>query len=389
MFFDCIKYSLKGLLSKKIRFLLTVISIFVGIVSITVISAIGNSGKTAVVNELEALGLNGATIKSKKTSIPYENIENLKEKFGNECYISSLVREPAILSINNKEYDTVVWGGEEEIFDILSLDIIYGRGIRKNDILENKRVIILTENISKRIFENSDSLGKVVHIETAKGIFPFTVVGITATSKVYDMVSENIPAFVYIPETSFSDISVMSGIKEISVMSKTGKDIELFCKNMIEFLEKEDNKNNYYFENMNMYKKSISDVLEIVTIIVTLVGAVSLLVGGVSVMNTMLMSVNERKKEIGIKKALGFNNYLILAEFLLESLIIIVISCILGVVAGLFISYVVMTFFGLKLVIDFSLITKAILISFISGMVFGVYPALKASGIDPVKCLNN
>lgn len=104
-------------------------------------------------------------------------------------------------------------------------------------------------------------------------------------------------------------------------------------------------------------------------------------------MNTMLITVNERKKEIGLKKAIGFTNISIMAEFLLESLIIIFISCILGVVSGIFIAYILVNLYGISLRIDFSSLIKSVIFSFITGGVFGIYPAYKAAYTDPIESL--
>jgi len=125
----------------------------------------------------------------------------------------------------------------------------------------------------------------------------------------------------------------------------------------------------------------------IVALIITLIGAVSLVVGGISVMNTMLISVNERKREIGLKKALGSTNGSIMFEFLIETLIIVLISCIMGIGLGLGISYLLMKSYGIKLIIDFKNLILAVVFSLFIGVVFGVYPALKASRLNPVESL--
>jgi len=387
---DCIKFSFKGLLSKKSRFFLTVISIFIGITSIIVISAIGSSGQAAVNNELDGLGLNGISIKAKKQSFDSEDANDVKEFFKNECYISSVSKETAVISHGNKNYTSVIWGGEEDISDILNLKIIYGRGIRKKDVEENKNVAVIPRNISQKMFGSDDGVGKEILIKTAVKQTSFTVVGITDNSELFDMISENIPAFIYVPSTAFQNMYTLYGQSEISVVAKGESDIDSVGERIVEFLENKNKiKDGYYYENLNAYKKSISDVAGIVTLIVTLIGAVSLIVGGISVMNTMLITVNERKKEIGIKKAIGHTNLSIMAEFLSEALIIVFVSCILGVVSGILISRVITALCKLELVIDYEAIIRAVLFSVIFGIIFGVYPAYKASNTNPVESLNN
>lgn len=389
-FYDYLRFSFKGLLSKKARFFLTVLSIFVGVVSIIVISSIGTSGQNAIDMELENLGLNGTSIKSKKYNLTTEDVENVKEYLGSEYLVSSMSKEIATGEYNNKEINLFLCGGETDALDILNMEIIYGRGIRDKDVNENRKNLILSKNNSKKIFGKENSVGEKITIKTPFSQNEFTVVGIVNNSNIYDMVSENIPPFVYVPSSAFLEMYKSDFVGEISVINKNKEDISEVSGNVITYMEKENSqKNIFYFENMNSYKKSISNVVGIVALIITLIGAVSLIVGGISVMNTMLISVNERKKEIGLKKALGSTNISIMLEFLIETLIIVLISCIIGIGLGLGISYLLMKSYGIKLVIDFKNLILAVVFSIFIGAVFGVYPAYKASRLNPVESLKS
>lgn len=389
-FYDYLRFSIKGLFSKKARFLLTVLSIFVGVVSIIVISSIGTSGQNAIDMELENLGLNGTSIKSKKYNLTTKDVENVKEYLGSEYLVSSMSKEIATGEYNNKETNLFLCGGETDALDILNMEIIYGRGIRENDVNENRKNLILSKNNSKKIFGKENSVGEKITIKTPFSQNEFTVVGIVNNSNIYDMVSENIPPFVYVPSSAFLEMFRSEFIGEISVLNKNKEDASEVSGNVITYMEKENvQKNIFYFENMNSYKKSISNVVGIVALIITLIGAVSLIVGGISVMNTMLISVNERKKEIGLKKALGSTNISIMFEFLIETLIIVLISCIMGIGFGLGISYLLMKSYGIKLIIDFKNLILAVVFSVLIGAVFGVYPAYKASRLNPVESLKN
>ncbi len=387
-FYDYLRFSFKGLFSKKARFFLTVLSIFVGVVSIIVISSIGSSGQNAINMELENLGLNGTSIKSKKYNLTTKDVENVKEYLGSKYLVSSMSKEIATGIYESKELNLFLCGGETDALDILNMEIVYGRGIRDKDVKENRKNLILSKNNSKKIFGKENSVGEKITILTPFSQNEFTVVGIVDNSNIYDMVSENIPPFLYVPSSAFLEMFKSEFVGEISVLSKNEEDVSVVSENVITYMEKEnDGKNIFYFENMNSYKKSISNVVGIVALIITLIGAVSLVVGGISVMNTMLISVNERKREIGLKKALGSTNGSIMFEFLIETLIIVLISCIMGIGLGLGISYLLMKSYGIKLIIDFKNLILAVVFSLFIGIVFGVYPALKASRLNPVESL--
>ena len=391
MFFnDYLRFSFKGLFSKKSRFFLTVLSIFIGVISIIIISAIGSSGQNAINMELEALGLNGASIKSQGYNITLSDVEDVKNYLGNEYLVSSMSKEIARIKYRDKESNAFLCGGEIDALEILNMEIIYGRGIRESDIKNNKKNVILTKSSAEKLFDKANCVGEKISLTTPFKSQEFTIVGVVNNGNIYDLVSEHMPPMIYMASVTFLDMYNGKYVGEISVVAKGGNDVAAASDSVISYLEKDlEFKNILYYENMNSYKKSISNVLSIITLIITLIGAVSLIVGGISVMNTMLISVNERKKEIGIKKAIGSTNVTIMLEFLLETLIIVLISCILGIITGLLISYILMKGYGITLVVSLKSMIVAVLFSVLIGAVFGVYPAYKASRLNPVESLNS
>ncbi len=389
-FYDYLRFSFKGIFSKKSRFFLTVLSIFIGVISVIVISAIGSSGQNAINGELEGLGLNGVSIKSKKYNITHSDVDKIREYLGDNFYVSSMSKEVASAKYKNREVNVFLCGGEPDAVNILNMNVIYGRGIRQKDIDKGKNNVILSKNSAKRILGVEDCVGEKIKIQTPFGNGEYTVVGVVDNSSIYDMVGDNIPPFLYIPSSNFSNLFGGRFLGEISVVGKGEEDVCEASQRAITYLEKDKpNRNIFYYENMNSYKKSISNVINIITLIITLIGAVSLIVGGISVMNTMLISVNERKKEIGIKKAIGSTNFSIMLEFLIEALIIVLISCILGIAAGGLISYFLMNSYGISLVIDIKSLLLSVFFTVLVGGVFGIYPAYKASRLSPVESLKN
>ena len=389
-FYDYLRFSFKGIFSKKSRFFLTSLSIIIGVISVIVITAIGSSGQSAINNELEGLGLNGASIKSKKYNITYADVEKIKEHLGNGFYVSSMSKEIATVKYKDKETNVFLCGGESDAVNILNMNVIYGRSVRQSDIDKGKNNLILSKNSAVRIFGVEDCVGSKLKISTPFASGEYTVVGVVDNSGIYDMVGDNIPPFIYIPSSNFSSLFGDRFLGEVSVVGKNGEDACEASQRAITYLEKDkSSKGIFYYENMNSYKKSISNVINIITLIIALIGGVSLIVGGISVMNTMLIAVNERKKEIGIKKAIGSTNLSIMLEFLTEALIIVLISCILGISAGLLISYFLMESYGISLVINMKSLLLSVFFTVLTGGVFGIYPAYKASRLSPVESLKS
>ena len=143
----------------------------------------------------------------------------------------------------------------------------------------------------------------------------------------------------------------------------------------------------YSFNNMAKQKEGIGNIINIFTLVITSVGIISLIVSGLSIMNVMLVSVTERKKEIGIKKALGASGVCIAAEFVTESAVITLIGGISGILFGMIISWIGALILGLTLTIRIDIIIAVLMFSVVVGIVFGIYPAVKASKLDPVEAL--
>ena len=133
-FYDYLRFSFKGIFSKKSRFFLTVLSIFIGVISVIVISAIGSSGQNAINGELEGLGLNGVSIKSKKYNITHSDVDKIREYLGDNFYVSSMSKEVASAKYKNREVNVFLCGGEPDAVNILNMNVIYGRGIRQKDM---------------------------------------------------------------------------------------------------------------------------------------------------------------------------------------------------------------------------------------------------------------
>ena len=143
----------------------------------------------------------------------------------------------------------------------------------------------------------------------------------------------------------------------------------------------------YIANNLAKQKDGLKNILNIVTVILSAVGAISLLVASLSIMTVMLVSVNERTREIGIKKSIGARRNTILLEFMLEAVFISLIGCLVGAAAGNIISYIGASLFGIALKVRIDIMLTAMLFSLISGVLFGVYPAAKASNLNPVEAL--
>ncbi len=387
---DYMNASVKGLSAKKLRTVLTFLSILIGVCSITLISTIGNSGKATINYEMDKLGLNGISIKSTKKTVN----ENLLLHQEDALALKSFLGEGFLVSANLNHYaeveglsdEVMVCGGEKDLFSIMNLKLVSGRGITLKDVENCTQVAIIDERFARKLYGTENVLGKKLPLEGTEGL---TIVGVLKSDdEMADKFQLQVPSFVYLPVTTAQQIVNTKAVSAISVSALEGINLDNYVKSIIQFLKDEKNQT-YKAENLNQQKEQINNIADIVTLIIAIIGSISLVVGGLGVMNTMLVSVSERKKEIGIKKAIGATNRNILLEFILEAIFLTVLSGIAGIFCGVALGKWLTDFYGLIFVMNVEIIRLSFVVSVVIGVVFGGYPAWKAARLKPMEALRS
>ncbi len=387
---DYLNASAKGLSAKKMRTVLTFLSILIGVCSITLISTIGNSGKATINYEMDKLGLNGISIKSTKKTmnenllLHQEDAQALKSFLGENFLISANLNHYG--SIEGHPEEVMIWGGEKDLFSIMNLKLLSGRGITKKDVENRTQVAVIEERLARELYGTQQVLGKTIPLEGTDGL---TIVGVLKSDdQVTDKLQLHVPFFVYLPVTTAQQMINTKAVSAISVSGKKGINLDNYVTSIIQFLKEKKNET-YKAENLNQQKEQINNIADIVTLIIAIIGSISLVVGGLGVMNTMLVSVSERKKEIGIKKAIGATNRNILLEFILEAIFLTVLSGIAGIGCGIAIGKWLTEFYGLIFVMNVEIIRLSFLVSVVIGVIFGGYPAWKAARMKPMEALRS
>ena len=192
---------------------------------------------------------------------------------------------------------------------------------------------------------------------------------------------------VYIPYTTLQDLTGRDNLNQIAVRVSEQENVELAETRIVQALERSSGQSGYRTDNLAVQKERLGSLMDIVTLILTAISGISLLVSGLGIMTIMLVSVTERTREIGIKKAIGASRSRILMEFLAEAMIISFLGGAFGILLGYAAVTAGMALMGVAPVIDGSTIAFLMLFSMATGVLFGVYPALKASRLRPVDAL--
>lgn len=394
MFIDIIKNSLKNIIRKPGRSLLTIMGISIGVTSVVIIGNISNCGTVAVNSEINSLGLSGISISSnfgKNSVISTKELNLISNVKGVSDSMPVIVRNSEIFT-RNITNNAIIWGIDSTADKIISLKPIYGRNINKSDVKCCRNVCMVDQNFAKSIYKRENIVGKKVSISTENFYEDYEIIGIvkTGTGLLQNVLGDYIPNFVYVPYTTIQNSLKSENFDQIAVKVTENANVESVGDNIIKILDNEAGQTgSYKANNIVKQKDRLMRIMNIITIVLSAVGAISLVVASLSIMTVMLVSVNERKQEIGIKKSLGANRKTIMMEFLLESLLITAFGSIFGIIIGLLISYIGAFIFRTTLSVRLDIILIAMLFSIFTGTLFGSYPAFKASKLNPVDALKN
>ena len=423
MFLENIKEAITSIFSNKMRSVLTMLGIIIGISAVITITTIGNSIQTTLTSTLNSLG--GNTVQAyvdarypeddadwdtweypeMKTSdfVTQEMIDELVEKYPDEfdgIAASEFLGNGQIRQDKNTYANVSVQGTTSEYIDYMKLKMYAGRNLTKQDNKTKKNVCIVADTMAKQYFGDENPIGEQITYAGSDGnLYNFTIVGIYEyNAALFGKVDTSVPekdrsTTMFIPiQTCFKLMGKdQSGYTNFNLMVNSLADIDQATTDVTNFFEeKYANNENFHVTTYNMASDMgmINTVINVITIAVSGIALISLIVGGVGVMNIMLVSVTERTKEIGIRKAIGAKKKDILAQFMIEST---VLSCMGGVIG---IALSAATIFGMNQLMsaDYTISAGISLIalafSAILGIVFGLYPANKAANLKPIEALN-
>ncbi|MGN0455620.1 MAG: ABC transporter permease [Acutalibacteraceae bacterium] len=389
---DTLSYAMRNIFRKKSRAVLTMIGIIIGVTSVIVISCISACGTTAVNNELDSLGLSGMNISVKEgKKLPLTNSE-LDIVLANN-YIDSatpVMALPSSFQLGDSSSEVITWGINETAQDTVSLKVLFGRFFDKNDIASSARVCMVDKAFSSQNFGTDNIVGKTISVNINGAIEDYRVVGVlkTGSGMLQNALTGYVPSFVYIPYTTASEITGQNNYNQIITKLKAGADIDKLSDRITKNLNYSQGiDSGYTATNTAKQRDILANILNIVTLILTAIGAISLIVAGLSIMTVMLVSVSERKREIGIKKSIGASKKKIVSEFLTEAFLLSFFGAAMGVALGLIISYIGTAMMEMTLIIDWKSIGFTVLFAIISGVIFGVYPSIKAAKLKPIDAL--
>lgn len=390
---ECILVALEGIRANKMRSALTMLGIIIGVAAVITVVAIGQVGQAAILSSLEGIGTNLFQIYPKGSEetpitladlITLQDLEVIKSVATDIKYISP-VNDRALLAKYEREskrvYVTGVWS---EYQHIRNIKMDQGRFLSESDEKANRRVVVIDTKLEKDLFGREDAIQKQIEIFGMS----MTVIGVTKWDDSLLMGGPDYPSTVYIPFSTFRSIDGFDYVPYAVASAVSKEKTENAMKQAEQILEKRRHtQDRYHTYSLQEDMEEINTVMNILQLVIGSIAAISLLVGGIGVMNIMLVSVTERTREIGIRKALGAEYKDIIAQFLIEAVVICTIGGCIGMIIGLGGGLIAAALAKVPPLISPLTILIAFGFSTSIGIIFGLYPARKAARMNPVEAL--
>lgn len=387
--FDKIHLTFKNIFIKKLRAALTVLGIAVGVASVMLISTVSSTGIKTVNSELDSLGLNGITVSPNKATVTADDLKTVSKQYGVETAMPILTRQTS-LSNELKSQESILWGVGEDANQVISIKLLYGRTFKDYDIKEKSNNCLIDENIALSLFKRKNVIGKSITLYIGDTYEKFNIIGVVkqGSGVLQSIMGDVVPMFCYIPYSTMQSCLSTDEFYEIAIRLKDSSETKTVSANIKKVLDSEKGvTDSVSIGDLAASRDTLSNLLDTIKVIFAIIGVISLFVAGIGIMTVMLVSVNERTREIGIKKAIGAGFMTIMGEFLFEALTISILGSIIGSVLGAIIVFTGGALFNIEVGISLSTLLYCIVGACFTGAVFGLYPAFKAAKMKPCEAL--
>lgn len=390
-----------SLIANKLRSLLTMLGIIIGVAAVIALVSIGNGVKQDIEDSISSLGSNllvvlpgaprtpGArssqgSMKSLKIS-DYEAIAKLE---GVKA-ASPMTNGSYVVIYQNKNWTTSVAGVNSNFQDVNNWTMTSGRFFSDKNVQNRERVAVVGQTVVKNLFTDEDPVGKEIRVKN----IPFRVIGVLK-SKGNGTMGNDQDDTVLIPyTTSMERVEGIDYLRRVYVVAKDDGGIDRLQADIENLLRvrhniKDTNLDDFNIQNMKSIMETVAQTTGTFTLFLGAVAAISLVVGGIGIMNIMLVSVTERTREIGVRKALGATYSVIVTQFLIEAVVISLMGGFIGIAFGIGASKVIGMVSGMSTIVSVPTIIMSFAFSMAIGLIFGIYPACKAAKLNPIDALH-
>ena len=401
LFSESFQMALTSLYANKMRSLLTMLGIIIGVGAVIALVSVGMGVRSNVTSSIASLGSNMLIVSPGSSNrggvrgaagsmqtLKYDDAKAIKDKIKNIDFVSPSVSSSYQIVYGNNNWKTSVQGVTPEFMSIRSLTIGYGSFVSTDDMNKRNRVAVIGTTVASNLFANDNPVGKNIRINNQ----PYKVIGLLE-SKGQSSVGQDQDDVIYIPLTTAQERMLgITYVQSINVqvssqekMEQVQAEIENLLRSRHHIVAGKDD--DFHVRNLTSLMETVNQSTSMLTLLLGAIAGISLIVGGIGIMNIMMVSVTERTREIGIRKALGATFMNIMTQFLIESMVIGIIGGIIGIVFGCAASKIIAQLGDFTTVITITPIIVSFIFSVGIGLFFGIYPARKAAKLDPIEAL--
>ena len=389
------KMALRSIGSNKMRAILTMLGIIIGVMALVVLVSLVNGATSSVTDTISSLGSNLLTVTvsdDKGSPITMDTLNQWLESEPSLGLMAPYASDTLTGSANGESGSFTVYGTTVDYYDIQGLQLSMGRWLKQSDMENNTYACVINETAAEELIGYTDCVGQAISLNNVK----YTIVGVLQDdennlTRVFS--SGSLVAYVSYDSLIRLSSSVVSEITAFYVSAPengTMEDAEnTMTRLLMERFDQDDDA--FTVSNQDALESTMSSVTSMLTVMLGGIAAISLVVGGIGIMNIMMVTVTERTREIGIRKAIGASRGVILSQFLMEA----VVLCMMGCCLGIFLSWAVLQIVNTVVVsldmtfhLNMAVVLIAVVFCFLIGIVFGLYPANKAAKMKPIDALH-
>lgn len=388
---ETLRLSFTAILANKLRSFLTILGIVIGVMSVILLISLVTGLQTFITNQIQGLGSNllfvipgrigGARSPGgvQANRLVYTDAVTLRKNLSSEAEVTAAIQRNATLKYGNKsDKGAAVFGVESNYSKIISIKLSSGRFFKSSEQESSRKVAVIGKSVKETLYTESP-IGKMLDVAGQK----YTVIGVLEPrGSVFGIDQDN---SIYIPFTSAQKQFGIDRLNTIYISAINADDVKIVQQRATNILKKRLSEDEFTVQSQEQTLSTISQITGVLTAALGGIAAISLIVGGIGVMNIMLVSVTERTREIGLRKAVGARPSDIRNQFLIEAITLSGFGGVVGIIVGIIGAYIIDQFFTTT--IPLWSVALSFGFSMLVGVVFGVAPAIRASRLNPIQAL--